>query len=96
MLLTLALLSLLVMYLLGPGGHVAGTASRIMILLELGACLVAAWSCTLAGAITGWVGVCRSPMGLAWSSLLINSALCIAGIPLWATLLFKMGFFDGL
>jgi hypothetical protein len=97
-LLTLALASLLLLYQLGPSGYVAGVGNRILILLELGACLLAAWASTLVGAITGCVGVRRSGslMGSAWAAVALNGILCIAGIPLWAMLRFRTGFFDGL
>jgi hypothetical protein len=98
LMLALALAGLLLMYGLRTDGYVPGVANRITILLELGACIVVAWVSSLVGAITGWVGARRSSnlAGLAWASVVVNTVLCFGGVPLWAVLLFRMGFFDGL
>jgi len=98
LLLALALASLVLMYGLRPHGYVNGVATRIVIGLELGACILVAWVSSLAGAIAGCLGARRSSnlAWSAWASVVVNTVLCLAGVPLWVVFLFRMGFFDGL
>ncbi len=62
----------------------AGPAEAAGLLIELIFFLLIAWSCTLAGAIAGWIGVRRShgKMGFAWAGFVLNSWHCILGIVL--------------
>jgi hypothetical protein len=85
------------MYALGKVDIESGFAGRIIVLLEVVACFLFAWSCALAGAITGWKGMRHSGTSTrgARAALVLNSILFL-GIPLWTLYLINTGYYDHL
>jgi hypothetical protein len=84
-LLAAAILFVALVYLYQPD-EPAGPAEAAGIVLVRGMCFVIAWSCTLAGSITGIIGVRRTgrQLGLAKASLWLNAILCVIVVPIVA------------